>query len=39
MSVISQHDLKRDEKSLTVFLVLLNVVLLTAFLMISFAQG
>jgi len=39
MSGICDSELRRDEKSLTVFLVALNIVLLAAFLMISYARG
>lgn len=36
MSVISKEQLKRDERSLTVFLVCFNIALASAFLMICF---
>jgi hypothetical protein len=39
MAGISKEQLKRDEKSLAVFLVLFDIALLGAFLLISLHQG
>jgi hypothetical protein len=36
MSVISKEELKRDERSLTVFLICFNITLVVALLLISF---
>lgn len=39
MSVISKEQLKRDERSLVIFLILFNLALVGAFLLICFRQG
>lgn len=39
MSVISKEQLKRDERSLVIFLILFNLALLGLFLMICLHQG
>jgi len=39
MSVISKEQIKRDERSLVIFLILFNVALASAFLLVCFHQG
>lgn len=39
MSVISKEQLKRDERSLVIFLILFNIALIGAFLLICFYQS
>ncbi len=39
MSVISKEQLKRDERSLAIFLVFFNIALFGAFLMICFYRS
>jgi len=39
MSVISKEQLKQDERSLVIFLVLFNIALISAFLLICRYQG
>jgi hypothetical protein len=39
MSVISKEQIKRDERSLVIFLILFNVVLASAFLLVCFYKG
>jgi hypothetical protein len=39
MSVISKEQIKRDERSLVIFLILFNFVLASAFLLVCFYQG
>jgi hypothetical protein len=39
MSVISKEQIKRDERSLVIFLILFNLVLASAFLLACFYQS
>ena len=39
MSAISKEQIKRDERSLVIFLILFNVVLASAFLLVCLYQG
>lgn len=39
MSVISKEQLKRDERSLVIFLTMFNLALVGVFLLICFHQG
>jgi hypothetical protein len=39
MSVISKEQIKRDERSLVIFLILFNFLLASAFLLVCFNQG
>jgi len=39
MSVISKEQIKRDERSLVIFLILFNAALASAFLLVCLYQG